>query len=202
MTVAIAPLVPELWPAFEDLFGKQGACYGCWCTHFRLPPAKRRESDREQNKAHIRARIETGPPPGLLAIEGVHATGWMQIGPRADVPEWNNAGRGSAPLKPEDAVDPGIWAISCFFVRGNARGRGLTHRLVEAGLVHARSQGARVVEACPMDQSRDTRSLGLFVGSSRVFEKAGFRRVVERKAGRPLMRYMLRDDREDATQEE
>ena len=29
------------------------------------------------------------------------------------------------------------------------------------------------------------------VGSTRVFEKAGFSRVAERKAGRPLMRYVL-----------
>ena len=50
MTIAIAPLTPDLWPDFEALFGKQGACYGCWCTHFRLPPAARRENDRERNK--------------------------------------------------------------------------------------------------------------------------------------------------------
>ena len=42
-----------------------------------------------------------------------------------------------------------------------------------------------------MDQSKDSRSIGLFVGSTRVFEKAGFSRMVERKAGRPLMRLEL-----------
>jgi hypothetical protein len=57
MSVSIEPLTPALWPAFEDLFGKQGACYGCWCTHFRLPPAARRASTNERNKDHIRARI-------------------------------------------------------------------------------------------------------------------------------------------------
>ncbi|RVC73465.1 GNAT family N-acetyltransferase, partial [Mesorhizobium sp. M2A.F.Ca.ET.046.02.1.1] len=36
-----------------------------------------------------------------------------------------------------------------------------------------------------------SRSIGLFVGSSRVFEKAGFERLVERKPGRPLMRLVL-----------
>ena len=83
MPVAISPLTPDLWPAFEDLFGKQGACYGCWCTYFRLPPAARRGSSRERNKEHIKARIEAGPPPGLLAFEDDMAVGWMQIGPRA-----------------------------------------------------------------------------------------------------------------------
>jgi predicted GNAT family acetyltransferase len=191
MTIAIAPLTPDLWPDFEALFGKQGACYGCWCTHFRLPPAARRENDRERNKEHIKARIEAGPPPGLLALEDGVAVGWMQIGPRADVPEWNNAGRGSAPLDPAEAADPAVWAISCFFIRTAARGKGLTHRFVESGIAHARAGGARFLEACPMDQSRDSRSIGLFVGSSRVFEKAGFIRMVERKAGRPLMRLVL-----------
>lgn len=115
----------------------------------------------------------------------------MQVGPRADVPEWNNAGRGSAPLDPADAADPDVWAISCFFIRTKARGRGLTHWLVAGGIDFARRSGARLLEACPMDQSKDSRSLGLFVSSSRVFEKAGFERVAERKAGRPLMRLVL-----------
>jgi predicted GNAT family acetyltransferase len=188
---SIKPLTPDLWPAFEDLFGKQGACYGCWCTHFRLPPAIRRENDRQRNKEFIRARIEAGPPPGLLAFEDGRATGWMQIGPRADIPEFNKPGRVSTPLEPEDAVDWVVWAISCFFIRSQARGRGLTHRLVQAGIEFARQGGARLLEACPMDQSKDSRSVGLFVGSTRVFEKAGFERVAERKAGRPLVRLLL-----------
>lgn len=190
MGTTIAPLVPELWADFEDLFGKQGACYGCWCTHFRLPPAVRRENDRQRNKDHIRERIEAGPP-GLLAFDDGTAVGWMQVGPRADVPEWNNQGRGSAPVDPGDASDPGVWAITCFFIRTKARGRGITHRLVQGGIDFARGNGARVIEACPMDLSKDSRSIGLFVGSSRVFERAGFQRIVERKPGRPLMRLAL-----------
>lgn len=189
--IEIAPLTPERWPLFEDLFGKQGACYGCWCTHFRLPPAVRRDNDRQRNKDFIRARIDAGPPPGLLALDGERAIGWMQIGPRADVPEWNNAGRASAPLEPHDAADPATWAISCFFIRSRERGKGLTHRLVAAGIGFARESGGRVLESCPMDQSKDSRSIGLFVGSTRVFEKAGFRAVATRRPGRPLMRLEL-----------
>ncbi|RUT93735.1 GNAT family N-acetyltransferase, partial [Mesorhizobium sp. M7A.T.Ca.TU.009.02.1.1] len=68
---------------------------------------------------------------------------------------------------------------------------GITHRPVEGASDSARQNGARLLEACPMDLSRDSRSIGLFVGSSRIFEKAGFERLVERKAGRPLMRLVL-----------
>jgi predicted GNAT family acetyltransferase len=185
------PLTPDLWPDFEALFGKQGACYGCWCTHFRLPPAVRRDIDHVRNKDHIRERIEAGPPPGLLAFEGDEAVGWMQIGPRADVPEWNNKGRASAPLADGPTDDPSVWAISCFFIRASARGKGLSHILVEAGLAHARENGVRLLEVCPMKEAKTSRSIGLFVGSQSVFEKAGFDIVAERKAGRPLMRVVL-----------
>ena len=188
MTHAIVPLTPDLWPVFEELFGKQGACYGCWCTHFRMSPAMRRESNRDRNKDHIKARIDAGPPPGLLAVRDGVADGWMQIGPRHDVPEWNNAGRASAQTEPADATDA---AVSCFFIRTKARGQGLTHRMVAAGIEHARANGAARIEACPIDLSRDSRSLGLFVGSTRVFEKAGFAPAVIRKTGRPLMRLEL-----------
>lgn len=191
MAISIVPLRPELWPAFEDLFGKQGACYGCWCTHFRLPPAMRRENDRQSNKDHIRARVEAGPPPGLLLFEGERADGWMQIGPRLDVPEWNNRGRVSAPLEDAPADDASVWAVSCFFIRTRARGQGHSHALVRAGIDFARHQGARLLEACPIAQSKDSRSIGLFVGSRRVFDKAGFIEVAQRKAGRPLMRLVL-----------
>ena len=115
----------------------------------------------------------------------------MQVGPRADVPEWNNAGRGSAPVAPGEASDPAVWAISCFFLRSTARGKGLTHQLVGAGLAWARENGARFVDACPIDHSKGSHSAGLFVGSTRVFEKAGFSRLAERRSGRPLMRYVL-----------
>jgi hypothetical protein len=67
----------------------------------------------------------------------------------------------------------------------------LTHSLVAAGIDLARHNGARVLDACPMDLSKDSRSIGLFVGSTRVFEKAGFERVIERKPGRPLMRLAI-----------
>ena len=196
MVISTELLTPERWPDFEDLFGKQGACYGCWCTAFRLPPAVRRENNHERNRDHMHRRVEEGPPPGILAFDGAKAIGWMQVGPRPDIPQWNNAGRASAPFEAGEEADPSVWAISCFFIRSGARGKGLTHTLVSAGIDHARKAGARYLEACPMDQSKNSRSLGLFVGSTRVFEKAGFQRIAERKSGRPLVRLAFQENQE------
>jgi GNAT superfamily N-acetyltransferase len=189
--IRFEPLAPDLWPAFEALFGPNGACYGCWCTGFRLPPKIRQEFSGDEKRDVMRKRVEAGPPPGLLALRGGTAVGWIQIGPRADVPEWNNPGRSSTPLEDGPADDPGVWAISCFFFASKERGKGLSHQILAAGIDHARSNGARWLEASPMDQAKQSKSIGLFVGSTRVFEKAGFKILVTRKPGRPLMRIAL-----------
>jgi hypothetical protein len=39
MRFTVRPLTPDLWPALEDLFGKNGASNGCWCMYWRLGPA-------------------------------------------------------------------------------------------------------------------------------------------------------------------
>ena len=142
-------------------------------------------------KAFMRARIEAGPPPGLLGYVDGEAVAWMQIGPRADVPQFNNSGRVSAPLADAPADDPTVWTVSCFFTKSAMRGQGLSHPMVAAGVDYARRSGARVLEACPMDRAKQPKSVGLFVGSTRVFEKAGFGQMALRKDGRPLMRLAL-----------
>lgn len=184
-----APLTPDRLPDFETLFGPSGACYGCWCTHFRLRPKTREALDGAAKKGIMFDRVRAGPPPGLLAYEGDNAIGWMQIGPRADIPEWNNPRRSSTPLDDAPADDASVWAISCFFFKTKARGQGLSHKMVSAGLDWARQNGARLVEASPMDRAKTSKSIGLFVGSTSVFEAAGFAEVARQKPGRPLMRF-------------
>ncbi|MCB1394405.1 MAG: GNAT family N-acetyltransferase [Rhodobacter sp.] len=189
--LTIRPLTPDHAGDFVTLFGPSGACYGCWCTYFRLPPKLRGDLTGDEKRAHMLARIAAGPPPGLLAWDAEGPVGWMQIGPRADVPQWNNPRRSSTPLPDAPADDPGVWAISCFFIRSKARGHGLSHALVAAGVDWARENGARVLEASPMDQAKQSKSIGLFVGSTAVFEKAGFATVARQKPNRPLMRLVL-----------
>ena len=182
-------LTPERWDDFAALFGPRGACCGCWCTYFRLPPKLRQANKSDDNKAFMRSRVMAGPPPGLLGYRAGEAVAWMQIGPRSDVPQFNNARRVSVPLDDAPAGDGGVWAISCFFTKSAMRGQGLSHPMVAAGVDHA--HGAHLLEACPMDRAKQAKSVGLFVGSTRVFETAGFEQVALRKDGRPLMRLAL-----------
>ena len=48
------------------------------------------------------------------------------------------------------------------------------------------------LEACPMAHEEKRSTAGLFVGPKRVFVRAGFKTVIERKAGRPLVRLDLK----------
>lgn len=190
-TLRILPLTPDRIPDFVALFGPSGACYGCWCTHFRLRPKVREATPPDARRDLMLDRIRNGPPPGLIGYQGDDPVAWMQIGPRSDVPEWNNPGRVTTPLPDAPADDPAVWAVSCFFFRSRLRGKGLSHQMLAAGIGFARDSGARLLEAAPMDRAKQSKSVGLFVGSTSVFAKAGFAQVARVKEGRPLMRLAL-----------
>lgn len=187
----VHPLVPERWPDLEDLFGPKGACYGCWCNHFRMPQKQRMPLLGEGARLLFEERVRKGPPPGVLAYDGGTCVGWLQVGPRRDVPEWNNPRRASTPLPDAPAEDECVWAASCFFVRKQWRGKGVTAALLDGAVDFARASGARLLEAAAMDHELKRSSEGLYVGPERIFLRAGFTEVARQKEGRPLMRLTL-----------
>ncbi len=187
----VVPLTRERWPDLEDLFGPKGPCYGCWCNHFRMPQKQRMPLLGEGARRLFEERVRKGPPPGVLAFEGDMPVGWLQVGPRAHIPEWNNPRRASTPLADAPAEDERNWAASCFFVRKGFRGKGVTADLLDGAISFARDSGARLLEAAPMDHEFKRSSEGLYVGAERVFLRAGFSEVARQKEGRPLMRLML-----------
>jgi len=190
MVDRVVPLTPDLWPAFEKLFGEQGACAGCWCLHWRVPRADYIAMRGAEAKAFLKRRVKKGPPPGVLAFDAAEAVGWLQIGPRADTPEFNNPRRVTAPLKQSDAEDARVWSATCFYVKSSARRQGVMDALVNGGVAYARESGARIVEACPIDGR--TGNVDAYVGLASVFERAKFKEVARRKSNRPLMRRTLR----------
>lgn len=187
----VLPLTPERWPDLENLFGPQGPCYGCWCNHFRMPQKQRMPLLGEGARRLFEERVRTGPPPGVLAYDADMPVGWLQVGPRADIPEWNNPRRASTPLADGPAEDKRNWAASCFFVRKGFRGRGVTAALLDGAIGFARESGARLLEAAAMDHEFKRSSEGLYVGPERVFLRAGFTEVAQQKPGRPLLRLAL-----------
>lgn len=191
MSLDIRPATHDLWPALRALFGPQGVCYGCRCSYFRLAPKQRLAMSRDDREELLKAATAAPLPPGLIAIDNKQPIGWVQVTPRAHVPRWNTSRTVSRPLDGDDPDDAGLWAVSCFFITANRRGEGHSRALLDAAVDHAACHGALILEACPMEQAKHSKSPSLYVGSRAVFEKAGFETVAERKPGRPLMRKVL-----------
>jgi len=182
MKLAVRPLTPDLWPALEDLFGKKGACNGCWCMYWRIGSAYRR-TPPEQNKAAFRGVGKAGPPPGLLAFDGDVAVGWCQLTPRDALPWLDREWR----LKRVDDVP--VWSLSCFYIRIGCRRRGVTAALIAAALKAARRAKAPALEAYPFDADKSPSASG--TGYASTFARAGFKVVARRIPARPIMRYDL-----------
>jgi GNAT superfamily N-acetyltransferase len=179
----IVPLTPDLWPAFEDLFGKQGPCSRCWCMYWRIGPGYRRQA-AEANKTSFYEVVRDGTPPGLLAMSGNEAVGWCQLTPRDALPWIDRVEK----LRRVD--DSPVWSISCFYIRKGHRRRGVSASLIEAAIQGAKKAGAPVLEAYPLDAAL-TRSTS-FTGYVSTFLKAGFKIVARHVASQPVMRLELR----------
>lgn len=189
--LTIHPLTPDRWDDLVDLFQTDSMTRNCWCMATRLSGSELREFKAETRKKMFASLVKQGAP-GLLAYQAEKPVGWIAVGPRNMTPEWNKGRKSSAVEAETDATDPACWAATCFFVRSGHRKAGMTAELLEAGIGHAKKNGASRLEACPMSHEDKRSTVGMCVGALRVFERAGFETVLERKAGRPLMRLVLR----------
>jgi len=183
MKLIVRPLTPDLWPAFEDLFGRNGACNGCWCMYWRVGAAYSR-TPRDKNKAAFREIVKRGPPPGLIAFDGDLAVGWCQLTPRDALPWLDRAWR----LKRVDDVP--VWSLSCFYVRIGYRKRGVTSALISAALKAAKRAKAPALEAYPLDGNKTPSTS--FTGYATTFARAGFNTVACHVPPRPIMRHDLK----------
>jgi GNAT superfamily N-acetyltransferase len=187
----LLPLTRETWPDLVDLFSRPGASVarGCYCMCYRRTgrlevPAGRTYS--ETNKRALKALVDRGVVPGLLAYDDGRAIGWVSLGPRED---YARLARSSV-MKPVD--DKPVWSIICFFVDAQMRGRGVADALLEGALRWARDHGVKLIEGYPCDKPARDRDDSMWFGSRTMFERAGFAEIARRKPMRPLMRKALR----------
>lgn len=185
-------LTAERWPDLETVFGPSGAYCGCWCMYWRAPRADFAGPKRKTLKAQFKRRVKAGPPPGLIAYAEGEPVGWAQVTPRPDAPNWNGPRRLSAPLAAADGEDPMVWAINCFVVRREWRGKGVSRALLAAAIQHARKAGARCLDACPVEIADETKPpVSLYHGTAAMFRRAGFKEIARRRDDRPLLRLDL-----------
>jgi GNAT superfamily N-acetyltransferase len=153
---------------------------------------KRSEFERQQgegNRLAMKAIVDSGEVPGILAYIDGKPVGWCSVAPR----ERFGVLQRSWVLKPVD--DRPVWSIVCFFVAKGHRDQGMMLKLIRAAIAYVRWQGGSVIEAYPVE-AREGRlpPFSVFVGLAATFEKAGFKEVLRRSERRPIMRLYLEED--------
>lgn len=180
------PLIVERWSDFESLFGERGAVGGCWCMWWRIKRAEFEKQQGEGNRRAMKAIVESGEVPGILAYTGGKTVGWCSLAPR----EQFSVLQRSRILKPVDETP--VWSVVCFFIEKNCRNSGMSERLLRAALEYVREQGGKVVEGYPVEPRKDRMpTVFAFTGMASTFKRVGFVECLRRSETRPIMRYYL-----------
>ena len=181
----VLPLTTDRWDDFVELALRPGASIlrSCWCTYYRKTG---RGYSPQANRRMMKGWVGSGIVPGLIAYREGRPVGWISVGPREDYPRLAN----SPIMKPLD--DRPVWSIVCFFIDARERGKGVSRALLRGAMDYARSQGARLLEAYPVDKRERSNPLSLWWGAKSLYDKAGFTEAARRKKTRPVMRRTLR----------
>lgn len=183
-------LCPELWPAFEALFGASGACGGCWCWSWRVEDGERWEELKgAEAKRRMQAAVARGDAHGVLAFAGEEPVGWCAYGRRLEYPKLARA----RSLACEDA--PRVWSLPCFFVKRGWRGKGVASAMLRGALALLRERGAELVEGYPAKPPASGAPLPAafaWTGTRRLFEAAGFEVVGNAEGAKARVRLRLR----------
>ncbi len=188
------PATPDRWNDVVDVFGTRGDPATCWCQFFRVTGSAWADADPRDLRGDLERQVREGPhPPGLLAYAGDAPVGWVALGPRPGYARLR-ASRGLRGVTGDDLEDEGVWSVTCFVVPVPWRRRGVSRALLDGAVTHARSAGARILEAQPVDvAARTGRVPGseLYHGAASTFLAAGFTEVGRTAPTRPVLRLAL-----------
>jgi len=153
-----------------------------------LGTRKQFESQKgDGNKLAMKAIVDSGEVPSILAYHNTKAIGWCAIAPKQSYPALSR----SRILKPID--NRSCWSVACLFIEKTYREKGVSIELLGAASEYAKSQGAELVEGYPVESKSDKDIPPAFAwtGIPAAFTRAGFKEVIRRSSTRPIMRIEL-----------
>ncbi len=187
MDLEINPATPERFDDVATVLGGN-ADRGCWCLYFRLTSG---EFDRVPDRpGKVRELLAGDPAPGLLAYRDGIVVGWCGLGPRAQM------GRLVRSRTIPAVDDLPVWSVTCFVVRPGFRRQGIARALLAGAVSYGAEHGAPALEGYPIDPAGKRVSTSFaYVGTTSMFEAAGFRRVTVTAAqSARLPRWLMRHD--------
>ncbi|MEM7348633.1 MAG: GNAT family N-acetyltransferase [Chloroflexota bacterium] len=179
ISLEIHPVTQERWEDFERFFESKGAPHYCWCMAWRSMDKSIAKPTKFDKKAAMKQRVEADVPIGLLAYFEGEPIAWCSIAPRET---YRTLGG--------DQTKEKVWSLACFFVKHAFRNQGITHRLLQEAIKYAKANGARYLEAYPVDPDSPSYR---FMGVKPMFEESRFEFI--KKAG--TRRYVMIRDIQD-----
>jgi GNAT superfamily N-acetyltransferase len=187
MSVRVCPATADRFDDVATILSPKGTS-ACWCLYYRLSSGEYNRLAHADRPAFVRDLLGREPAPGMVAyLDGV-PVGWCGAGPRAHLARL----RRSRTIPPVD--DRPVWSVVCFLVRPGFRRRGITRALLDGAVGYARANGAPAVEAYPVDAGgARIHQSAAYVGTTGLFEQAGFVRVLRTAAtSARLPRWLMR----------
>src|SRR5262245_52421120 len=78
------PATSDRWKDLELLFGKRGACAGCWCMFWRMKRSEWEKQRGDGTKKLLKKLTKSNNAPGILAYAHEQPVGWCSIAPREE----------------------------------------------------------------------------------------------------------------------
>lgn len=183
------------WADIETVFGTRGAASVCWCQRYKLAPREAfSRFPAEERALRLREQVNSANPEaettaGILAYLDDEPVGWCAVQPRTAYPGLLRVYRTPWEGRSEDRADESVWAVTCVFVRAGFRSKGIAYALASGAVTHARSRGARALEAYPMrSEAGEITWDEIHVGAESIFTAAGMTEVSRPGKRRVVMR--------------
>lgn len=152
----------------------------------RIARSDFRANGAEGNRLAMKALVDSGQVPGILAYENDEPIGWCSIAPRET---YSALERSRVRARIDDQP---VWSAACFFVARGHRRQGVTVRLLRAAAEYARENGATMVEGYPVVPRQDgVAPAAIWPGLANTFSRAGFTIAAQPSPTRLIMRLNL-----------
>jgi GNAT superfamily N-acetyltransferase len=189
VAIEVVPATADRWDDVALILGPRNPdSPACWCLYFRLTSSEFDKVKGRDRPNYLQALCARDESPGLVAYRDGEPVGWCALGPRQ---EFGRLERSRTIPKVDDRP---VWSVVCFVVRPGHRRQGVAGALLGGAVDYARSRGAVALEGYPVDTGGTRISTAFaYVGSTAMFERAGFTRIVEtaaRSGGMP--RWVMR----------
>jgi GNAT superfamily N-acetyltransferase len=170
-------VTPDTWTDMAALFGGRGGPRHCWCMVWRSQiDGASAPTAAAQRRAAMEGLVQARKPVGILGYDRGIPVAWCSIAPRSLF------GKSLSHTDP----DPGLWSLTCFFIRADHRKQSGFAALLAAAEAHAAHQGATAIEAYPVAPESPSYRFSGFLPSFEAFgyvpvSTMGTRRHVVRK---------------------